>query len=203
MKFPHKHQYRLIIGLALIIIFVVLFHDFFRPKSVESNYFGVNFNVLVKSDLSRNQQKTNISNPVIAINSKKDLKCRGIIPNRSQFKVTIDGVTYPNIVPLYHNTSIDFECLASSNKTKTILMWTKFKGSPLIDYGFGVEEPFKKMNCPVTNCELTEDRSKFKDSDLVLFHLRNNIDYIPGNHITTKIFHKPSLHFLLSNISRI
>lgn len=120
---------------------------------------------------------------ITTINTKTSHgRCRAVdLSRKSQFRVILDGIRYPNIVPLYQNTSIDFDCLASSNTTKTILMWTKFKGLPFIDYGFGVGEPFKRMNCPVTNCELTDDRRKLKDADFVLFHLRNKIDYIPGN----------------------
>lgn len=108
-------------------------------------------------------------------------KCSVINTTKNQFRVIIDGVSYPNIVPLYHNISINFSCLNSSKSNKKILMWTKFKGEPLVDYGFGPVRPFEKMNCPVTNCELTEDRKKLKVADLVLFHLRNKIDYFPSN----------------------
>lgn len=106
--------------------------------------------------------------------------CNALDPSKRQFRVTLDGVTYPNIVPLYHNSSLDFKCLNSSSSVKTILMWNKFKGLPLINFGFGVHQPFEKMNCPVTNCELTNDRSRLSDADLVIFHLRNNIDYFPS-----------------------
>ena len=41
--------------------------------------------------------------------------------NRTQFFVTIDGIRYPKQVPLYENKSIDFKCLNSTNKPKTIL----------------------------------------------------------------------------------
>lgn len=106
--------------------------------------------------------------------------CNALDPSKRQFRVTLDGITYPNIVPLYHNSSLDLKCLNSSSSVKTILMWNKFKGLPLINFGFGVRQPFEKMNCPVTNCELTNDRSKLSDADLVIFHLRNKIDYFPS-----------------------
>lgn len=108
-----------------------------------------------------------------------DKNCSAIDTNSAQFKINIDGINYPNILPLYHNRSINFKCLNSSKTIKTILMWTKFNGAPLIKYDMGIRTPFEKYNCPVTNCELTNDRSKFNKSQLVLFHLRNQIDSIP------------------------
>lgn len=182
MKLPKRPQYRLVFGFLLIIVCLFVFHNFFTSKSIDSNYFGVNLDVLINGNYNRTDLKSSRSEPVVEKLNKTE-KCRGFNPNRSQFRVTIDGITYPNIVPLYHNTSIDFACLNSSGKTKTILMWTKFKGSPLVDYGFGLSEPFQRMNCPVTNCELTDDRLKLKNADYVLFHLRNNIDFFPGKSI--------------------
>ena len=58
-------------------------------------------------------------------------------------------------------------------------MWNKFKGTPNLAYEFGIRWPFEILNCPVTNCQLTNDRSKLKDANLVLFHLRNSIDQFP------------------------
>jgi hypothetical protein len=45
-------------------------------------------------------------------------------------KFLIDGKLYPNIVPIYHNKSIDLNCLnkKSRNSIKKILLWTKFNG---------------------------------------------------------------------------
>lgn len=108
-------------------------------------------------------------------------KSNCLIKNQKQFYVNISGVKYPKFVPLYENRSLDFKCLNSSNTKKTILLWTKFKGLPLplIDYKTGYVKPFESFNCPVTNCELTYDRNKLNQSDLVLFHLRNRIDYFP------------------------
>lgn len=195
-KRPH---YRFVIGLVLLIIVVFLFHEYFFSSkliyggdidiggSSSSVYFRVNRSVVIinKKNVTRtaeNKSAETTDERQKELSENKTLgKCNGIDSNRPwQFRVHLDGVTYPNIVPLYHNTSIDFKCLESSGKTKTILMWTKFKGSPIVDYGHGVADPFRRMNCPVTNCELTDDRTKLKNADLVLFHLRNKIDFIPG-----------------------
>ena len=56
----------------------------------------------------------------------------------------------------------------------------KFTGLPLIPVKLGSQLPFEDLKCPVTNCELTDDRSKLEESSLVLFHLRNSIDYFPS-----------------------
>jgi alpha-1,3-fucosyltransferase len=106
-------------------------------------------------------------------------KCSPFLNDTKQFSILIDGVKYPQRIALYENKSINFECLNSLKKPKVILMWNKFKGKPHMDYPFGVRKPFQILNCPVTSCELTNDRSKFKESNLVLFHLRNHIDTIP------------------------
>jgi hypothetical protein len=106
-------------------------------------------------------------------------KCSPFLNDTKQFSVIIDNVTYPQLIPLYEKKTINFDCLNSFQTPKTILMWNKFKGQPHIDYKYGIRRPFELLNCPVTNCELTNDRSKFKKSNLVLFHLRNQIDFIP------------------------
>ena len=106
-------------------------------------------------------------------------KCSPFYNDTENFSIFIDKVKYPKRIPLYENATINFECLNSFDTPRTILMWNKFKGKPNIDYVYGIRRPFELLNCPVTNCELTNDRSKFKSSNLVLFHARNKIDFIP------------------------
>jgi alpha-1,3-fucosyltransferase len=97
-----------------------------------------------------------------------------------QFSVIISGEIYPKHVPLFHNKSINFAFLnANRTRTKTILLWNKMNGLPFRKFQFGHKKQMIANNCPVTNCEITHDRSKFNKSELVLFHLRNKIDYIP------------------------
>lgn len=113
------------------------------------------------------------------INFERKDKCK-IFTNIKNKQFEIDNKLYPNILPKYHNKTINFQCLNSqNNKKKTILLWTKFKGAPLIPLTYGYQKPFLDMKCPVTNCELTDDRSKINQSSLVLFHLRNSINYFP------------------------
>jgi hypothetical protein len=113
--------------------------------------------------------------------SSQTYKCNPFLyanETRNQFSVSIDNVQYPKRVALYENETINFECLNKqiSSKLPTILMWNAFKGAPnLISYPFGKRHSFELLNCPVTNCELTKDRNKFSQSDMVLFHMRNLI----------------------------
>ena len=103
---------------------------------------------------------------------------------RDQFTVHIDGIQYPKRIALYENETLNFECLnsplPSSSSLPTILMWNKFRGTPnLKSYPYGMRHPFELLNCPVTNCELTNDHGKFLQSDMVLFHMRNSIKDMP------------------------
>jgi len=105
-----------------------------------------------------------------------------LFTNKKNIQIRLDDVEYPQVIPLFENRSIDFDCLKTlSNQTqpKTILMWNKLKGPPLISYEFGLRSPFVNLNCPIVNCELTNNRSKLNESQLVLFHLRNEIDHFP------------------------
>ena len=107
-----------------------------------------------------------------------------------EFSVLIDGVKYPKIIPQYYNNSIDFECLQQLNSApKKILFWTNFHGDPLQDNlrskltKIGSSKIFEELKCPVTNCELTFNRTNYNESSLVLFHLRNSIDKYPSHRI--------------------
>jgi alpha-1,3-fucosyltransferase len=115
------------------------------------------------------------------VDPEATLKCSIFNTSAKQFRVFINNDFYPKVVPLYHNKTINFDCLKRSNKTKKILMWTKFNGLPFRVYGFGYKKPFENHRCPITNCELTNDRKLINESDLVLFHLRNKINYLPTN----------------------
>lgn len=104
--------------------------------------------------------------------------CNPIISNFKPFIVNIENELYPKSISLSRNQSIDFNCLNSNNKTKVILLWNTFFESA--DYGFGLgnKDPFIKNKCPVTNCEITNDKQKFNESDLVITHMRNDIEIL-------------------------
>ncbi len=102
-------------------------------------------------------------------------------PTSVNFKATINNVTYPTRIPFYLDKRLNFTCLNSPSYTnpKTILLWNKFLGAPLFDYGSGHRQPFIDHKCPVTNCLITSDRSKITNADLVLFHMRSRINEFP------------------------
>jgi len=103
-----------------------------------------------------------------------------VFTNKFNEKYKIDNKWYPNFLPSIYNKSLDLKCLNLKGlKTKTILLWNKFNGIPFVSLEYGIKKPFEQIKCPVTNCELSNDRSRFKDSSFVLFHLRNKIDYFP------------------------
>ena len=86
-----------------------------------------------------------------------------------QYYAHIDGHRYPRIMPQFVNKSIDFECLnANAPKKKLILMWTTFFNRP-VNYKFGIDEG---GYCPVKNCEITYDKSRLNEADVVLTHMR-------------------------------
>ena len=95
-----------------------------------------------------------------------------------QYRAEIDGELYPKKVSLYKNASIDFECLNRNPAVKTILLWNKFFDRD--DYWFGIgRDAFKQNACPVTNCEITTDKSRIYESHLVITHMQNEIETPP------------------------
>jgi hypothetical protein len=115
-------------------------------------------------------------------------ECNPILDKVHNFNIMLGNERYPKHVPLYHNSSINLTCLNTNNRTKTILLWNKIYGMPFKHFIFGPHDFFKTYNCPVTNCELTNNRSKLDSSDLVVFHLRNKIDVIPERAFATQRF---------------
>lgn len=55
---------------------------------------------------------------------------------------------------------------------KTILFWTTFFGSKDFHFGFG-QQPFHRLQCSVSNCETTDNKSLINSSDAVIFHIRD------------------------------
>ena len=99
-------------------------------------------------------------------------QCSPLYPNVSNYEVSLEGRQYPQVVPIYLNKSLNFDCL-NSGPLKRILYWNPFWWSKTYDFGVGVRTPFEKHKCPVTNCEVTNDRAMYNCSDLVLFHAFN------------------------------
>ena len=158
-------------------IHLKLFFFFERITNLKCFYI---FIITSTATLIITSKKNTIYFDVFLNNTQKVEKCDKFLNTSTQFSVVIDGIKYPKHIPLYENKTINFKCLNSSKNIKTILMWNKFNGLPHIKYEYGTRKPFELLNCPVTNCELTNDRNKLNKSDLVLFHLRNKIDYFPN-----------------------
>jgi hypothetical protein len=110
--------------------------------------------------------------------------------SQKQFYTLIDGEMYPKVTPMYHNSSINFECL-NKNKVvgnKRILIWnsTPFKNYlekvvvSNLKKGLSSEDIFNELKCPVNNCEVTVNRSMLSQSSMIIFHIRNRIDKFPS-----------------------
>jgi len=133
-----------------------------------------------------------VANNVYLVENKIEIPgkvCEIFYKNKSQFYTKINGEMYPKFIPIYENVSINFECLNSigSLKPKTILFWNKFNGLPFIpdlekiirSKNLVTNNVLENFNCPVNTCDVSFDRSKLQQSQMILFHLRNNIDEFP------------------------
>ena len=72
---------------------------------------------------------------------------------------------------MHQNTSVNFECLNKNSKIKRILFWTTWFGDDTFGAMIGVRKPFENINCPVTNCELLNNKTRIDESDYVLAHM--------------------------------
>jgi hypothetical protein len=126
--------------------------------------------------------------PIVKQTKQENTTCDPFIKHAIGFKVTIDKQKYPKQVPLYEKSSLNLPCLNSSKTIKTILVWTKISGRPFDYIKFGIGTPFSEYKCPVTNCEITDDRKRLSESEIVLFHARNKIGFIPKRTHATQRF---------------
>ncbi|XP_076314783.1 alpha-(1,3)-fucosyltransferase C-like [Tachypleus tridentatus] len=63
------------------------------------------------------------------------------------------------------------------SQLKLVLLWTPFFSSKWGSISF------KDLSCPITECEITEDRNRFPYSDLVIFHWRDTkVHDLPSSH---------------------
>lgn len=160
-SFLNKLRFLLLFILALVFIKYDLPYQF-RP------YYLVNYPSYV---FIENNQSTLAAEQINV--------CNPFVENVNQFSVNLDGQTYPKIIPIYQNDSLNLTCLNASRKTKRILLWNKFVGEPLKYLDYNSKNAFEFSKCPVTNCELTDDRSLLNQSDYVLFHMRSRITEFP------------------------
>ena len=106
--------------------------------------------------------------------------CDPYIKNLNIFSVTIDNVIYPKFTPLHNNPKINYSCLNTDSSSKLILLWTQWFDNPSFVYGIGYKKPFEINKCPVTNCEITNDRSRLNESNMIVFHMRDPVYEFPS-----------------------
>jgi hypothetical protein len=107
--------------------------------------------------------------------------CNPFIKTNKSGRIIIDGESYPKTNLLHQSNEINFECLNSNKKIKTILLWTPFLGDFAYFYGLGERKPFVENNCPVSNCELTSDKERINESDFIVFHMADKISSLPSH----------------------
>jgi ferredoxin-like protein FixX len=126
-----------------------------------------------------------VKNNDLELNRKKlrnDQKCepyRSETYKKNQYFVKIDGVTYPQYLPLHFDNRIDFDCLNRNKNLKKILFWNLFYGDDSFYYSLGKRGPFIMNSCPVTNCETISDKSRLNEADLVVVSMTDSMHDIP------------------------
>ncbi|CAF1010158.1 unnamed protein product, partial [Brachionus calyciflorus] len=106
--------------------------------------------------------------------------CEPVYKNRQIYQAIFNGSLYPKSIPLFLNRTINFECMQKTEQIKKNLLWTPFFGDWSYYFGLGVETPFVKQNCPVTKCELTNEKSLLNYSDFVIVHMGDSISEPPN-----------------------
>ena len=161
------------------IIFIckrILFKPFF--------WFGVSLSAMVYIIVGKHFETSNsiqvINNSRIQNKIEDGNKCDPYIKNFKIPYVTIDNQVYPKIIPLYNNPKLNYSCLNTYKSSKIILFWNTWYGDPIFNYGIGYKKTFENNKCPVSNCELTNDRSRLKESSLIVFHMFDHIDSFPS-----------------------
>lgn len=114
-------------------------------------------------------------------NKKSEIECQPFDYKAKNFQIEIDGVVYPQSIPLNLNKTINFSCLNSNfDKRGKILFWTPFFGNKEFAFGIGYKTPFIDNECPVYNCEIFNDKSRVNQADIVIVHMRDQINKFPS-----------------------
>jgi hypothetical protein len=168
----NTRKFRKLLKCVFIAIIIYLLIGLLSRKEVINALSG-NFNsnqpYLVYADESENNDSINNN------------KCNPFISNFTPFQINLNNVQYPRLTPLHLNKGINFTCLNSDSTIKKIFFWNAFFDKKDFSYGIGFKTPFEMHNCPVTNCELINNKSRLVESDLVLFHMRDIMDDLPSS----------------------
>lgn len=105
--------------------------------------------------------------------------CKIIDKNHKQYTVTIDGIIYPQYLYLSQNKSINYDCLNKSTPVKKLFSWNKFYGERNMGYGNGDAQSFQDKHCPITNCQIIDDKSKLNESEYVVILVTDPIETMP------------------------
>lgn len=105
--------------------------------------------------------------------------CDPIDRNFKQYSVDFNGIIYPRYLLRNQNYSNNFDCFNKKHENKVILAWNSFYGSKNFGYGIGKNQPFINNNCPVTNCELTNDKSRLNEADYAMVLVSDSFDKLP------------------------
>lgn len=149
-----------------------------------NHYIINNLKESTKSDSQSYAKPINLDNsynakdPSNIINDSNKNKCN--IFNENQYSVAINGILYPRYLLLSQNFTYNFDCInKSSENPKVILAWNTFYGEKGFGYGTGSVKPFKNHHCPVTNCELTVDKSRLNEADYAVVLATDRNEGIP------------------------
>ena len=167
--------------LFVVVLLVLAYYGFVLAIARSNRKFSLSILELNKiinaADVKlTNKIETSVIEPkeILGVNG-----CKIIDYKFKQHTVNIDGVQYPKYLFLSQNKSINYECLNKSSPLKKILAWNKFYGERFMGYGGGPVTPFVNKNCPVTNCEVIEDKSKLNEADLVVILMTDPIETQP------------------------
>ena len=189
--FTHKH-FR--IFALVFFVFCIIFYEYLYYNKdgmlklntlSKSNFLSggglrLNLNVSKKAKITSAEYKESVADT-------DPSTCSALKKNyRDQYTVKIDGVEYPQYIPIHFDRSINFECLnrgskANNNSNKLILFWNKFYGDESFYYRLGKKTPFVYNNCPVMNCETTNDKSRLNEADLVVVSMTDGIPSVNRN----------------------
>jgi hypothetical protein len=167
MKYSDYYKVIILLCIIIVVIFVILNLQNLKANTTKHSKKLTK----VKHFKLRNFQVNNLIKTYSSAH-----KCDIINKEYKQYYHVFDGVKYPQYLYLSQDKRINYDCLNNSSPMKVILAWNKFYGMASFGYGLGKVKPFKEHHCPVTNCELTNDKGRLNESDFVIVWLTDAID---------------------------